>query len=172
VNGAVSTGAGDALEVAQNDPDIRAVVLTSAGDKSFCAGADLKAISRGENLMHPQHDEWIRQPLHRQAHHRRGEWHRAGRWLIAGAGGAFRIINELPRKVGLGLLFTGDSISANEALTWVLINEVVPDGPDNPALGPLQDWLRLNPSPSSATTTTSRSDRAAILGSARRWCCA
>ena len=52
VNGAVSTAVGDALEAAQNDPDVWAVVLTGAGDKSFCAGADLKAITRGENLFH------------------------------------------------------------------------------------------------------------------------
>ena len=37
---------------------MRAVVITGAGDKSFCAGADLKAISRRENLYHPDHPEW------------------------------------------------------------------------------------------------------------------
>lgn len=58
VNGAVSTAVGDALEAAQQDPDVWAVVLTGAGDKSFCAGADLKAISRGENLFHDTHPEW------------------------------------------------------------------------------------------------------------------
>ena len=58
VNGAVSTAVGDALAEAQNDPEIWAVVLTGAGDKSFCAGADLKAIARGENLFHPNHPEW------------------------------------------------------------------------------------------------------------------
>ena len=58
VNGAVSTAVGDALEQAQNDDEVRAVVITGAGDKSFCAGADLKAISRRENLYHPDHGEW------------------------------------------------------------------------------------------------------------------
>ncbi len=58
VNGAVSTAVGDALQQAQDDTGVWAVVITGAGDKSFCAGADLKAISRGENLFHPQHPEW------------------------------------------------------------------------------------------------------------------
>ena len=31
------------MQAATNDPDIRAVVLTGAGDKAFCAGADLSA---------------------------------------------------------------------------------------------------------------------------------
>ena len=58
INGSVSLAVGNALEQAQNDPEIRAVVITGSGDKSFCAGADLKAISRGENLFHPEHPEY------------------------------------------------------------------------------------------------------------------
>ena len=46
------------LKLLIQDPEVRAVILTGAGDKSFCAGADLKAISRGENLFHPEHSEW------------------------------------------------------------------------------------------------------------------
>ena len=58
VNRSVSAAVGDALEQAHNDPTIWAVVLTGAGDKSFCAGADLKAIARCEDRTHPQHPEW------------------------------------------------------------------------------------------------------------------
>src|SRR5204863_4712597 len=57
VNSAVSTAVGDALQEAQDDSDVRAVVITGTGE-SFCAGADLKAISRRENLFHPDHGEW------------------------------------------------------------------------------------------------------------------
>lgn len=55
VNGAVSIVVGDALEEAHDNPDVRAVVITGAGDKSLCAGADLKAIARRENPYHPHH---------------------------------------------------------------------------------------------------------------------
>jgi len=48
INSAVSIALGDALEQAQQDPDVRVVVVTGSGDKSFCAGADLKALSGHE----------------------------------------------------------------------------------------------------------------------------
>ncbi|MBV9353729.1 MAG: crotonase/enoyl-CoA hydratase family protein [Mycobacterium sp.] len=158
VNGAVSTAVGDALEQAQNDAEIRAVVITGAGDKSFCAGADLKAISRRENLYHPDHGEWgfagfvhhfIDKPTIAAVNgtalgggtelalasdlvvaEERATFGlpevKVG--LIAGAGGVFRIVNQLPRKVGMELLLTGEPITAAEAAKWGLINQVVPDG--------------------------------------------
>ncbi|OZC63777.1 enoyl-CoA hydratase [Rhodococcus sp. 06-462-5] len=44
INADVHRGLGEAWELAQNTDDIRVVVLTGAGDKVFCAGADLKAL--------------------------------------------------------------------------------------------------------------------------------
>jgi crotonobetainyl-CoA hydratase len=158
VNGAVSTAVGDALAAAQDDPDVWAVVITGAGDKSFCAGADLKAISRGENLFHDINPEWgfagyvhhfIDKPtiaaVNGTALGGGSELALASdlvvagatasfglpevkRGLIAGAGGVFRIIEQLPRKIALELLFTGEPMSAADALRWGLINQVVPDG--------------------------------------------
>lgn len=43
MNDAVVFGIIDGLTAASSDPEIRAVVLTGAGDKAFCAGADLSA---------------------------------------------------------------------------------------------------------------------------------
>jgi crotonobetainyl-CoA hydratase len=158
VNAAVSTAVGDALEQAQHDPDVRAVVITGAGDKSFCAGADLKAIARRENLYHPDHGEWgfagyvrhfIDKPTIAAVNgtalgggtelalasdlvvaEERAKFGlpevKVG--LIAGAGGVFRIVHQLPRKVALEMLLTGEPITAAEALKWGLINQVVPDG--------------------------------------------
>ncbi|OYN80275.1 crotonase/enoyl-CoA hydratase family protein [Mycolicibacterium sphagni] len=158
VNGAVSTAVGDLLQQAQADADVWAVVVTGAGDKSFCAGADLKAISRRENLFHPQHPEWgfagyvrhfIDKPtiaaVNGAAFGGGTELALASdlvvaqesakfglpevkRGLVAAAGGVFRIVDQLPRKVAMHLLFTGEPITAAEALEWGLINEVVPDG--------------------------------------------
>jgi crotonobetainyl-CoA hydratase len=158
VNGAVSTAVGDALEQAQHDDDVRAVVITGTGDKSFCAGADLKAISRRENLYHPDHGEWgfagyvhhfIDKPTIAAVN---GTALGGGTelalasdlvvacesatfglpevkvGLFAAAGGVFRIVHQLPRKVALEMVLTGEPISAAEAAKWGLINQVVPDG--------------------------------------------
>lgn len=158
INSSVSIAVGDALEQAQNDPEIRVVVITGSGDKSFCAGADLKAISRGENLFHPEHPEYgfagyvshfIDKPTIAAVNGTAlgggtelalasdlivaEEGAKFGlpevkRGLIAGAGGVFRIAEQLPRKVANELLFTGEPMSSADALRWGLINQVVPDG--------------------------------------------
>ncbi|WP_077088284.1 crotonase/enoyl-CoA hydratase family protein [Mycobacterium rhizamassiliense] len=158
INAAVSIGLGEALDQAQNDPEVRAVVITGAGDKSFCAGADLKAIARRENIYHPDHPEWgfagyvqhfIDKPTIAAvngtalgggtelalasdlvvAH----EFAKFGlpevkRGLVAAAGGVFRIMNQLPRKVAMELLMTGEPLTANDAWEWGLINQVVKEG--------------------------------------------
>lgn len=42
LNGAVIDGVIDGYRLAHEDPDIRVIVVTGAGDKAFCAGADLQ----------------------------------------------------------------------------------------------------------------------------------
>lgn len=47
----VCRGVADALMLADESEDVRVIVLTGAGDKVFCAGGDLKMISRGEPVV-------------------------------------------------------------------------------------------------------------------------
>ncbi len=158
VDAALTQGLGDALERAEHDREIRVVVLTGAGDKTFCAGADLKAISRGEALNPPGTEAWgfagfVTHPISKpviaavnatalgggtelvlacdlavaaeSAHFGLPEVRRG---LMAAAGGLIRLPEQLPRKVAMHLLLTGESIDAATALRWGLVNEVVPDG--------------------------------------------
>jgi len=158
VNLAVALGLGDALEQAERDPGIWALVLTGAGDKAFCAGADLKAVARGEDIS--------------PADPRRAAWGFAGyvshhiskptiaavngfalgggteialasdlvvaaetasfglpevrRGIIAGAGGLFRLPAQIPKKVAMEMIMTGEPIGARRALELGLVNRVVP----------------------------------------------
>jgi crotonobetainyl-CoA hydratase len=158
VNAAVATSVGDALDEADGDRDIWAVIVTGAGDKSFCAGADLKAVSRGESLS--------------PADPRRAAWGFAGyvahhiskptiaavngfalgggteialasdlvvaadtasfglpevkRGIFAGAGGVFRLPQQIPKKVAVEMILTGEPVTAARALELGLVNRVVP----------------------------------------------
>jgi crotonobetainyl-CoA hydratase len=48
VNKNTHVGVGEALEYADNTDSVWAVIITGAGDRAFCAGADLKAAAAGE----------------------------------------------------------------------------------------------------------------------------
>lgn len=174
INSAVSIALGDALEQAQQDPDVWVVVVTGSGDKSFCAGADLKAVSRGEDIGHPDHPEWgfagyvrhfIDKPTIAAVNGTAlgggtelalasdlavaGEGAKFGlpevkRGLFAAAGGVFRLVDQIPRKVALQMICTGEPITSAEALKWGLINEVVPDGTELDAALALAERITVN----------------------------
>ncbi|MFC4372833.1 crotonase/enoyl-CoA hydratase family protein [Nocardia halotolerans] len=158
VDGEVSAGVGAALERAEADREIRAVVLTGAGERAFCAGADLKAIGRGESILAAGHEHWglagyVRHPISKPTIAAVNGFALGGgtelvlasdlavatetatfglpevaRGLLAAAGGAFRLPEQLPRKVAMEMILTGESISAARALDYGLINRVVPAG--------------------------------------------
>jgi len=50
LNGALSEGLSNALTDAASNDDVRAIVVTGAGEKIFCAGMDLKAFAAGEDI--------------------------------------------------------------------------------------------------------------------------
>jgi len=156
VNAEMCIQVGDALEAADHDPEIRVVVLTGAGDKAFCAGADLKAIMRGEAVIPEGREHWglagyVSHPIDKPtiaavngpalgggtelvlasdlaiaANTAVFGLPEVTRGLIAGAGGAFRLSTRLPQVVAMELLLTGDPITAERALELNLINRVVP----------------------------------------------
>lgn len=159
INSAVTDGLGQALDDADNDPEIRAIVLTGAGDKSFSAGADLKAIASGAGIhaSNPDHQKWgfggvvshpistpliaavngtalgggtelvLASDLAVAAQSATFGLPEVKRGLIAGAGGAFRIVAALPNKIGMEILLTGRAITAEQAAEYGLVNKVVPD---------------------------------------------
>lgn len=147
---------GTAVEQAENDVDIRAIVLTGAGDVSFCAGADLKAIARGEAPLPAGMEHWsfagfvnhftskptvaavngnalgggtelaLACDLVVAAESASFGLPEVKRGLVAAAGGAFRLAEQLPRKIAMRVLLTGEPLTAAEAARWGLVNEVVP----------------------------------------------
>ena len=145
VNGEVSTQLGDALHEADTDPELRVVVLTGAGDQSFCAGADLKAISRGEDIFPAENRQWgfagmvqhyvsvpviaavngtalgggteiaLASDLVVAADHATFGLPEVKRGLVAAAGGAFRLPEQLPHRIAMEMMLTGEPISARRA---------------------------------------------------------
>src|SRR5260370_14145586 len=61
--------------------------------------------------------------------------------LIAGAGGAHRLPQQIPLKQAMGMLLTGRQITAQEAYRIGLVNEVVPGGE---IIAAAQPWAKAN----------------------------
>jgi enoyl-CoA hydratase len=150
LNAALSSGLNDALTRANDDPEVRVVVITGAGEKIFCAGMDLKAFAAGEDLakigagmvalqkckkpviaavnghaLAGGYEVVMACDLVVAADHAKFGIPEVKRGLFA-AGGGVRLASRIPLPVALELGLTGDPIDAQRALSLGLINQVVP----------------------------------------------
>lgn len=174
VDADVATRVADALERADADPLVRCIVLTGAGDRAFCAGADLKALARGEAPVPPGREHYgfagaVRHPVSTPvvaavngsalgggtelvlasdvaiaADTATFGLPEISRGIFAAAGGVLRLPEQLPRKVAMRLILTGDVMTADEALRWGLVSEVVPAAQVLPAALALADRIAAN----------------------------
>jgi enoyl-CoA hydratase/carnithine racemase len=53
LNAALNSAIDHAIERAENDPEVRVIVLTGTGDRAFCAGADMLEVSGVEARSQP-----------------------------------------------------------------------------------------------------------------------
>lgn len=151
VNGAVAMGLDYAVATTEADPDIWAVVLTGAGGKVFCAGADLKEVSRGniESLstlaggfagfvQARRTKPWIAAveglalaggfeialacDLIVASEDGAFGLPEVKRGLVAAAGGVYRLPRAIPRSIAIELIITGERLSATRAVQLGLVN--------------------------------------------------
>ena len=144
INGAMALELGAAIERLNADADLRAAVVTGAG-QAFCAGMDLKAFAAGEPLLPPGHPDWgfggfashyATKPMVAAVHgfafgggfelalacdlivaaeDARFALPEVARGLLPAGGGVPRILQQLPQKIGMRMLLTGEPVSAAEA---------------------------------------------------------
>lgn len=193
VNGAVTRQLGAALEAADSDSDVRAVVLTGTG-RAFCAGADLKALAKGESLEDPDHPEWgfagyVRHFVSVPTIAAVNGFALGGgtelvlasdlaildpdaklglpevkRGLLAAAGGVIRLQRQIPQKIALEIALTGEAISAERAVEMGLANAVSEPGKVLEAALDLAGRIAAN-APMSVRESKSVMHRTAALGS-------
>lgn len=157
VNGAIAEGIEAAVKTSEADDDIWAVVLTGAGDKAFCAGADLKAIAAGEGkalstkdggfgglTRAPRTKLWIAAvngaalaggcefvlacDLVVASDKATFALPEVKRGLAAIAGGLFRLPRALPKAVAMELIVTGGALTAERAFALGFVNRLAPHG--------------------------------------------
>jgi enoyl-CoA hydratase len=147
----------DAFDELEHDGELRAVVITGAGDRVFCAGMDLEAVRRGEadriNLVAGGFAGIVRRDfpfpliaavngaavgggfeivlacdLVVAADHATFGLPEVKRGLFAASGGLVRLARRIAPPAAYELAFTGETIGARQAERLGLVNRVVERG--------------------------------------------
>jgi len=146
-----------AWETVRDDPAIRVAVITGAGEKSFCSGADIKSfitdppplaelmLTQKSQLLNRGIELWkpvvaavngyclgggmtllLATDLRVCAEHATFGVSEVKRGIFPGNGGTQRMLQQLPYPIAMEMLLIGDSIDAQTAVRWGLINKMVP----------------------------------------------
>ncbi|WP_020593246.1 carnitinyl-CoA dehydratase [Kiloniella laminariae] len=155
IDATTSRAMGELFCAFRDDPDLRVAIITGGGEKFFSAGWDLVASSEGEApdsdygpggfagitelkgcykpiiaavngmAVGGGFELALSADLVIAAEHAQFFLPEAKVGLIADAA-SFRLPKRLPRALALELLWTGKRLSAEEAASWGLVNQVVP----------------------------------------------
>jgi crotonobetainyl-CoA hydratase len=156
VDVAASNALYEAFDRLRRDPNLRAGILTGAGDRFFCTGWDLKAAAAGEGIeadhgpggfaglteffgigkpviaavnglaLGGGFELALAADLMVAAEHAEFALTEVTLGLVPDAGGVLRLPARLPRAIAMECLLTGRRMHAAEAARWGLVNRVVP----------------------------------------------
>jgi enoyl-CoA hydratase len=153
INATVSQALADAMDRLDDDAGLSAAILTGAGG-SFCAGMDLKAFSRGENVVVAGRGlGFTERPPTKPVIAAVEGYALAGgtelalatdlivastdsafgipevkRGLVAGGGGLLRLPQRIPPAIAMELALTGEELSAERAHALGMVNALAEPG--------------------------------------------
>lgn len=164
------------LTEVEDDPSLRATVISGAGDRAFCTGADLSVVANGEAdqlaTERGGHFGLIRfartKPLVGAVH---GYTIAGGlelamacdilvaergvvfglpelkRGILPNGGGLTRLSSLIPRKTAYEVIFAGRQLNGEEALAFGLINRLVEPGTGLKTAQSIAEDIAANPAP-------------------------
>lgn len=147
----------EAWQQVRDDAGIHAAVVTGAGDKAFCAGADIKSfvsrdvalsehwLTQKDQLLNRGLEVWkpiicaingacvgggmtlmMATDIRVAAQGAKLGLAEVKRGIVAANGGTQRIMSQVPYAIAMEMLLLGETIEAEEAARWGLVNRVVP----------------------------------------------